>query len=97
MVAGSAVHGRIASYLTKLRDARLRLVEVETPSDVEVVAVSHQVVGLRITEYITAERLIEPSGVTKDEKTYADPLQWTALLQQDNNGRWFIASIEPLE
>jgi hypothetical protein len=97
MVRGSALHERVASDLRLLRDSNLRLVEVESAPHVTVATETDTAVGLAVTENITAEQLIEPSGATRDEKVYSSPPHWTALLQADQQGRWRLASIEPAE
>jgi hypothetical protein len=94
-VVGSAIYDRASNDVRLASESRTRLVEEEQQLGIEVVSVLPQAVSLRVTEDVSVQRLVDQHGSTVDERTFTQPLEWTALLQADTDGRWRIASVEP--
>jgi hypothetical protein len=96
-VKGTETYDGYVRDLQVLEHNELRLVNVDERLRASVVSVKSGLVSLRLWEHLGAMQLIDRGGRIRDERGFTSDLNWTAVITQDAQGRWQIASVDPAD
>jgi hypothetical protein len=95
-VAGSPIYDRLKNDTAIASERHVRLVEEEGPLEVETISVVSSAASVRVKESVAVQRLLAEDGRVLQEHHFPKPLEWTAILQKDESGRFRIAAVDAL-